>query len=391
MKKLAGLVLLACGLFVYPCLSFAENISADIIITPSAYTGFFGGLAGGDGNPGPNSIDWGIGNSVPFGSMTDDMVFSTSTGDFMTGSNWKERMRITKDGNVGIGTANPEAKLDVDGAIKLPGPPNSGQTLLIYNDPGDATDIDGFRILFNEDFFGRHNDALVFEKTDSNQSIPDSGDSGIAFVNTGLAGEKTALVIKGDGNVGIGTTEPDAKLHVYQPGNPNPYPQILIETQGDGAIRFKSSQSSEQIIEFMNSDTGNDSWMVGMDDNGLFSIDYDTAGEIDTAMVTVDQSGNVGIGTTSPSVKLEVNGKVRADEFLTGDIVFHKDDKPVWRMYEDEKGLYVQSLTTDKKYALVLDEMADGVAIDKIQQLQEKNNALEARLAKLESLIKALQ
>ena len=113
MKKLVGLLVLACGLFVFPSLSFAENIWADIFIAQNANTGFFGGLVGGDGNPGPESIDWGIGNASVFGTVTDDMVFSTCTGDFMTGSNWKERMRITKDGNIGIDTPIPDTKLTI--------------------------------------------------------------------------------------------------------------------------------------------------------------------------------------------------------------------------------------------------------------------------------------
>ena len=100
-----------------------------------------------------------------------------------------------------------------------------------------------------------------------------------------------------------------------------------------------------------------------------------------------------------PSEVLEVNGNVRADQFLTGDIVFHKGDKPVWRMYEDEKGLYVQSLTTDKNYALVFEELgkekeASADAKDLNTEnlaLKAKVSNLEARLAKIESLLNAQQ
>ena len=286
MKKLIGLVLLVCGSFVYPYLSFAETYHADIIITPSAYSGFFAGFLGGDGNPGPNSIDWGIGNAAPFSGLTDDMVFSTCVGDFMTGTNWKERMRITKDGNVGIGTTSPSEKLEIDTS---------------------------------------------------------SGASAIQFSRSG----------SGYGIVGI---------------------------EGIGNTMF--IQSNNKPIRF-------------------------SADNFTNEHMRIATSGNVGIGTTTPSEKLEVNGNVRADAFLTGDIVFHKDDKPVWRMYEDEMGLYVQSLTTDKEYALVFEEMGNtgGVAkmtnngvSDKIQQLQEDNKALkeankaiESRLAKIESLLNAQQ
>ena len=73
-----------------------------------------------------------------------------------------------------------------------------------------------------------------------------------------------------------------------------------------------------------------------------------------------DWFGTVGIGVENPNsnpdgltpdLKLDVAGTVRADTvraqaFLTGDIKFHKDGKLVWRMFEDEAGLYLESNTT---------------------------------------------
>ena len=205
MKKLIGLIILACGLFVYPCLSFAENIYAHIVITPGAYTGFFGGLVGGDGNPGPNSIDWGIGNSVPFGGMTDDMVFSTATGDFIIGSNWKERMRITKDGNVGIGTSNPKEKLQI------------GDRMTFHDG--------GYKVIGYNAYYDGVNDRRI---------VPDYV-SGMAFTNVGdiffrTAGDGPAegildegaystfntppLIVKNDGKIGVGTENPDHPLEM---------------------------------------------------------------------------------------------------------------------------------------------------------------------------------
>ena len=195
---------------------------------------------------------------------------------------------------------------------------------------------------------------------------------------------------EGSGNVGIGTVHTNEKLtvggNIQVLGN-----KILIYGPGDPTY-------SDVLLSLGNStpNTG-EIW-------GLFSKGVDGTFNIGKAYVaatlTITPSENVGIGTTNPSERLEVEGYVKAYGFNTGDIIFRKDDKPVWRMYEDEKGLYVQSLTTDKKYTLVLEEIGDAGGVsevatngvgDKIQQLQEKNKALEARLAKIESLLNARQ
>ncbi len=71
---------------------------------------------------------------------------------------------------------------------------------------------DSFRIDYQGNYFGTYLDALVFEKTDVNDNSPDGG---IAFVNTGKNNNKTnAFVIRGNGNVGVNTSNPSEKLHV---------------------------------------------------------------------------------------------------------------------------------------------------------------------------------
>ncbi|MFH1563236.1 MAG: four helix bundle protein [Nitrospirota bacterium] len=123
MKRLMILLVLLLGLVIAPTKSaFALQINwADIFVTPNGDPSIVGGYLGGDGDQvsSPNEwIDWSIGNCVPFsGTVTSDMVFSTAVGNFITPANWYERMRITKNGNVGIGTAKPLEKLTVAGTI----------------------------------------------------------------------------------------------------------------------------------------------------------------------------------------------------------------------------------------------------------------------------------
>ena len=274
------------------------------------------------------------------------------------------------DGNVGIGTMSPKAKLEVAGAIKVP----NGGTLIFgkTNETGTPTLDDGFRIRYDGSFFGQYGDALIFEKTDYNSDAPDGG---IAFVNTGSSGEtSTAMVIRGDGNVGIGTSEPEGKLDVkgffylthsslapfrmylgadastangaifahlgtansgrkvrfidwadgsYHKdvlclnmdngnialGTAHPQARFHVKTYGvlpDVLIEETKPNSAAQI-HFKNTTR---TWEIGGDSNPDGFYIHKAGGNQN--YLFINPSGNVGIGTTSPSAKLHVNGNIKA-------------------------------------------------------------------------------
>ncbi len=230
-------------------------------------------------------------------------------------------LRIDNTGNIGIGSNSPLGKLDVVGPIRQSA--TNPTTILFHNtnESGTPTGTDGFRIRYDDTFFGGTNDALIFEKTDGNDADPDAGGSGIAFVNTGNDGvESTAMAIKGDGNVGIGITTPSKTFHLVGSARVS-----SLASGGSGAIVSTNSSGDLAATNFSGSATD---VLLG---NGTFgaapgSLPSGTTGQTlrhnGTSWVassTLFNDGtNIGVGSTSPLYKLDVAGE---GKFTSADII----------------------------------------------------------------------
>ena len=117
-----------------------------------------------------------------------------------------------------------------------------------------------------------------------------------AIDETGLtkiydSGTTTDLRLK-EGNVGIGTTSPSAKLHVNG--------ESIFGTSGGSSIVINDIPQARWKIN-----TGG--YALAFSKHNSSSDEYSTWSE----KVRIDQNGNVGIGTTNPGTALDVLGTIR--------------------------------------------------------------------------------
>ena len=157
-------------------------------------------------------------------------------------------------GKVGIGTTSPSEALDVVGNVEA--------TSFI----GDGSQL---------------------------TNLPDPGEGTVHYIN---------------GNVGIGTENPQEKLHLTDVGPV----ELRIEPGGGqiGSLRFKEGGFGDQMgFKFLTANSG---------DNNKLQVfaNVHSDPEEKIHMTILEQSGNVGIGATSPEEKLDVAGNVQATSFI---------------------------------------------------------------------------
>lgn len=200
-------------------------------------------------------------------------IATTATGVDVTGG-------LNTTGNVGIGTSSVTSgfKLEVAG-----GDVRFGD---VYND--DAVEI-GWSSGASQGFV----------------QVYDRGAG--AFRNLNL---NNAVTIDSSGNVGVGTSSPDETVQVFQTaGSGNNYNEGTLKVGGSTtALGFQfgyhSISSGRNVITSLNNGGGA---------NQRISIGFgavDSNGEPATNVMTLNQSGNVGIGTASPTAgfRASING-----------------------------------------------------------------------------------
>ena len=199
-------------------------------------------------------------SSYKYFSFTDTGTvarFSSASGSVSLGSGANDHLLINNSGNVGINNTSPSAKLTVSGStlFELPSSDNS------------------------------------FKINDSQNSVE-------------------RFRVTQAGNVGIGTSSPDAKLRIDQDANS----LALKVTGGSGGVNIAQftrdtgatasvnigASAGEPQIAFVDANT----FSIGVNSTYFEIADNSNIGT--NTRFVIDQTGNVGIGTTDPEKNLSI-------------------------------------------------------------------------------------
>jgi len=264
-----------------------------------------------------------------------------------------EKVRITNNGNVGIGTTTPKYNLSIEGATNpfFQIASSTNQKLLIVDANGNIgvnTTTPTVSLSFDK------TDAILLPSGTTAQR-PSDGILGMIRYNqtnsqfegyssgnwTGLGGvmdvdQDTYILAEStpsadedvlffytagnergrwdaDGNLGIGTTSPGALLDIYRSsGGVDPLLQIGTSTDTDifvvkanGNVGIGTSSPTAMLS--IQDTAGQDAFRVGST----------------TPHLLVDESGNIGIGTANPEVEFQITGGIMArgngDSYIPSD------------------------------------------------------------------------
>ena len=222
---------------------------------------------------------------------------------FKTTSSGTERMRITSGGNVGIGTASPQAKVQINyehnhttGTISV-----NKSALDLYNPLEANTDEKGSIITFSDNYF----DGTNYHKTTraaikgGTDQIGNTAAGFLAFYTDSSSANSATerMRIDDSGNVGIGTTTPHRLLDVRNESGVGE--QVIAGTTG-ATLYFRPNTSYSSGGNF------------GIFTTGLTSGTYESTmtfkgyGSGVNNVMTLKGLGKVGIGTASPTAKLDI-------------------------------------------------------------------------------------
>ena len=314
------------------------------------------------------------------GSDTNTGISSPTADEISISTAGSSRLYIDSTGNIGVGTSNPGSLLDIasnsNTSLRLTDSNQGSYSEFLYNDNGSnvsslVISVDAgntstpesqlrFRLDGSEKMrlansglgIGTSNPSFPLEvnRTDTGtvvssfESATHSAYLNVASTNTDLlnvrfgaigndaviqAGASEAMRIKSDGKIGIGESNPQEKLHI----SANNSAIGSNWSNANNLIRIEdtdSSQSNGQVtggIVFEGNDSDAPGIQAGIiaqsgSGTGGGDIAFHTAASgttldgTESARMVIDSNGQIGVGTSNPASRLEVNGFIQSSSGL---------------------------------------------------------------------------
>jgi len=212
-----------------------------------------------------NSTTDGYGLAVDCGGMASTTTYALAvyggagTGDFF----------VRNDGKVAIGTSSPDAKLSVTSTTT-----NSEDIVYLKSGADNADEYLGLAFEIGGGGNGPHGAVRVYNG-------PSGSDAYMSLLTTTDGGTLTQGLTQDHlGNIGIGVVAPSSRLE-------------LLSSTDYKYVRFRADNNEERF-----------KFYVGASGNSSALTMYDAS---EVAMIVLSTGGESGIGTSSPSAKLEVS------------------------------------------------------------------------------------
>lgn len=162
---------------------------------------------------------------VPLGY--DNLGDHTATTNVLLNDNWlsndggNEGIRITNDGNVGVGTSSPGAKLEVNGSARITNLAGSGLRMVVADANGDLT----------------------------TQAVPSGGVWTGTTMNLTLTNHITDLDVSGVSIIRATTVGGDYEIRGLVGGVAGQQISIVTLVNSDGKIKFKKEIGTQQHVK----------------------------------------------------------------------------------------------------------------------------------------------